>query len=393
MKDVKEASHGPLAGIKVVDVSSAVAGPWVSSWLAELGAEVVFVEKVGIPDVMRMTGAITGDQSGCWVHMHRNKRGMDLDIRSEAGREILLQLVVEADVFIQNFRPGVAERLQIDYSALSAVNPELVYLSVSGFGPDGPYAERPVYDPIIQAISGMAEAQNGTYVKAVVADKTTAMAGANAVLAALVARSNGGGGQHIELALLDAMLHWMWLEVFWNESLPEGTPAPTYSEWYEPWDTTDGQIAANWVNFDQYKGACEALGRPELAEDPRFATRDARLRNADAQRSEFAATLETMSTSDALSALEAADVPCASVISRQEVFDDPQVLHNDIIISEMHLTAGPIRTVKPPAKFSRTPTALTRHAPAKGEHTDEILTQLGFNQSQIDELHAQNIVG
>ena len=393
MKDVKEASHGPLAGIKVVDVSSAVAGPWVSSWLAELGAEVVFVEKVGIPDVMRMTGAITGDQSGCWVHMHRNKRGMDLDIRSEAGREILLQLVVEADVFIQNFRPGVAERLQIDYSALSAVNPELVYLSVSGFGPDGPYAERPVYDPIIQAISGMAEAQNGTYVKAVVADKTTAMAGANAVLAALVARSNGGGGQHIELALLDAMLHWMWLEVFWNESLPEGTPAPTYSEWYEPWDTTDGQIAANWVNFDQYKGACEALGRPELAEDPRFATRDARLRNADAQRSEFAATLETMSTSDALSALEAADVPCASVISRQEVFDDPQVLHNDIIISEMHPTAGPIRTVKPPAKFSRTPTALTRHAPAKGEHTDEILTQLGFNQSQIDELHAQNIVG
>ncbi len=393
MKDVKEASHGPLAGIKVVDVSSAVAGPWVSSWLAELGAEVVFVEKVGIPDVMRMTGAITGDQSGCWVHMHRNKRGMDLDIRSEAGREILLQLVVEADVFIQNFRPGVAERLQIDYSALSAVNPELVYLSVSGFGPDGPYAERPVYDPIIQAISGMAEAQNGTYVKAVVADKTTAMAGANAVLAALVARSNGGGGQHIELALLDAMLHWMWLEVFWNESLPEGTPAPTYSEWYEPWDTTDGQIAANWVNFDQYKGACEALGRPELAEDPRFATRDARLRNADAQRSEFAATLETMSTSDALSALEAADVPCARVISRQEVFDDPQVLHNDIIISEMHPTAGPIRTVKPPAKFSRTPTALTRHAPAKGEHTDEILTQLGFNQSQIDELHAQNIVG
>ncbi len=393
MKDAKEASHGPLAGIKVVDVSSAVAGPWVSSWLAELGAEVVFVEKVGIPDVMRMTGAITGDQSGCWVHMHRNKRGMDLDIRSEAGREILLQLVVEADVFIQNFRPGVAERLQIDYSALSAVNPELVYLSVSGFGPDGPYAERPVYDPIIQAISGMAEAQNGTYVKAVVADKTTAMAGANAVLAALVARSNGGGGQHIELALLDAMLHWMWLEVFWNESLPEGTPAPTYSEWYEPWDTTDGQIAANWVNFDQYKGACEALGRPELAEDPRFATRDARLRNADAQRSEFAATLETMSTSDALSALEAADVPCARVISRQEVFDDPQVLHNDIIISEMHPTAGPIRTVKPPAKFSRTPTALTRHAPAKGEHTDEILTQLGFNQSQIDELHAQNIVG
>ena len=390
--DKQQVGHGPLAGITVVDVSSAVAGPWVSSWLAELGAEVIFIEKVGVPDVMRMTGAISGDQSGCWVHLHRNKRGMDLDVRSEAGRDILMKLVSKADVFIQNFRPGVVQRLQIDYPALSAINPELVYLSVSGFGPDGPYADRPVYDPIIQALSGMTEAQNGTYVKAVVADKTTAMAGTNAVLAALVARSNGAGGQHIELALLDAMLHWMWVEVFWNESLPDGDPAPTYSEWYEPWDTADGQIAANWVNFDQYKGACEALGRPELANDPRFATRDARLQNADAQRSEFAATLKTMLTDDALLALEAADVPCARVVSRQEVFEDPQVLHNDIIISETHPTAGQIRTAKPPAKFSKTPTALTRHAPGKGEHTDEILRQLGLESSEIDELRKQNIV-
>ena len=390
--DTQQVSHGPLAGITVVDVSSAVAGPWVSSWLAELGAEVIFIEKVGVPDVMRMTGAISGDQSGSWVHLHRNKRGMDLDIRSETGRDILLKLVAQADVFVQNFRPGVVQRLQIDYPALSALNPELVYLSVSGFGPDGPYADRPVYDPIIQALSGMAEAQNGTYVKAVVADKTTAMAGTNAVLAALVARSNGAGGQHIELALLDAMLHWMWVEVFWNESLPDGEPAPTYSEWYEPWNTVDGQIATNWVNFEQYKGACHALGRPELADDPRFATRDARLQNADAQRSEFAATLETMLTDDALSALEAADVPCARVVSRQEVFQDPQVLHNDIIISETHPTAGQIRTAKPPAKFSKTPTALTRHAPGKGEHTDEILSQLGLDSSEIDELRKHNIV-
>ena len=390
--DTQRVSRGPLAGITVVDVSSAVAGPWVSSWLAELGAEVIFIEKVGVPDVMRMTGAISGDQSGSWVHLHRNKRGMDLDIRSETGRDILLKLVAQADVFVQNFRPGVVQRLQIDYPALSALNPELVYLSVSGFGPDGPYADRPVYDPIIQALSGMAEAQNGTYVKAVVADKTTAMAGTNAVLAALVARSNGAGGQHIELALLDAMLHWMWVEVFWNESLPDGEPAPTYSEWYEPWNTVDGQIAANWVNFEQYKGACHALGRPELADDPRFATRDARLQNADAQRSEFAATLETMLTDDALSALEAADVPCARVVSRQEVFQDPQVLHNDIIISETHPTAGRIRTAKPPAKFSKTPTALTRHAPGKGEHTDEILRELGLSSSEIDELRNHNIV-
>ena len=392
MEERNDNNNGPLAGIKVVDVSSAVAGPWVSSWLAEFGADVVFIEKVGTPDVMRMTGATSGDQSGCWVHMHRNKRGMDLDVRSDVGRDILMQLVSEADVFIQNFRPGVAERLKIAYPDLSSANPDLIYLSVSGFGADGPYVDRPVYDPIIQAISGMAEAQNGTYVKAVVADKQTAMAGANAVLAALVARSNGAGGQHIEIALLDAMLHWMWLEVFWNESLPEGEPAPTYSEWYEPWDTADGQIAANWVNFEQYKGACEALGRPELAEDPRFASRDARLQNAAAQRSEFAAILQNFSTADALSALEDADVPCARVLSRQEIFDDPQVLHNDIIVSELHPVAGPIRTVKSPVRFRGTPAGLHRHAPSKGEHTDEILGELGFSQNQIQDLHTQNIV-
>ena len=155
---------GPLRGLKVVDISGAVAGPWVSSHLAEQGADVILIEKVGVPDVMRVTGALVGDQSGSWVQMHRNKRGLDLDIRTETGCSILKQLVSTADVFIQNFRPGVAERLAIGYEDLKLLNPELVYLSVSGFGPDGPYSDRPVYDPIIQAMSGMTEAQNGTYV-------------------------------------------------------------------------------------------------------------------------------------------------------------------------------------------------------------------------------------
>jgi crotonobetainyl-CoA:carnitine CoA-transferase CaiB-like acyl-CoA transferase len=184
----------------------------------------------------------------------------------------------------------------------------------------------------------------------------------------------------------------MWLEVFWNESLPDAVPTPTYSEWYEPWDTIDGQIAANWVNFDQYKGACMALGRPALADDPRFATRDARLRNADAQRTEFASILKTMTSADAISALEAADVPCARVLSRQEVFADPQVLHNQVIVEEIHPTAGRIRTAKPPAKFSATPTQLRSHAPGKGEHTDEILRELGFRDPDIEKLRSKDIV-
>ncbi|WP_428121006.1 CaiB/BaiF CoA transferase family protein [Candidatus Poriferisodalis sp.] len=383
---------GPLEGITVVDVSSAVAGAWVSSHLAEMGADVVLIEKVGTPDVMRLTGAIIGDQSGCWVQMHRNKRGMDLDIRDPRGHEILMQLVERADVFVQNFRPGVAERLRIAWDDLSEINPELVYLSVSGFGPDGPYAHRPVYDPIIQSLTGMAEAQNGDFVKAVVADKTAAMTGANAVLGALLARANGAGGQHIEVNLLDSMLSWMWLEVFWNESVPDAQPTPTYSEWYSPWKTADGWVAANWVNMGQYARACAALGAPHLADDPRFATRAARLQNSDAQREEFAKLLVELTTAEALEALEAADVPCAPVLDRSEIFDDPQVRHNGTIVEHEHPTAGHIRTTRFPARFSKTPTQLERLAPGKGEHTDEVLAELGCSTDAIAALRADGIV-
>ena len=383
---------GPLAGIKVVDISGAVAGPWATSQLAEQGADVILVEKVGIPDVMRMTGAIIGDQSGSWVQLHRNKRAIDLDVRTEEGREILLQLADEADVFVQNFRPGVVERLGIGYDDVAARNPNIIYLSVSGFGPDGPYADQPVYDPIIQARTGMAEAQNGDYVKAVVADKTTAMTGANAVLAALVARAGGAGGQHVEVNLLDSMLAWMFVEVFWNDSLPDAEPTPTYSEWYAPWDTSDGQIAANWTNFKQYSGACEALGRPDLANDPRFATRDARLKNSAAQRAEFAAALCTMTSEEALAALRKADVPSAPVLHRRDIFTDPQVLHNGSIIESEHPTAGRIRTARPPARYSATPTAIERHAPGKGEHTDEILARIGHDAASITRLRDAGVV-
>ena len=383
---------GPLDGITVVDVSSAVAGAWVSTQLAEMGAEVVMIEKVGASDVMRLTGAIVGDQSGCWVQMHRNKRGMDLDIRDARGREILLQLVEGADVFIQNFRPGVAERLRIGYDDLSAINPDLVYLSVSGFGPDGPYAHQPVYDPIIQSLSGMTEAQGGDFVKSATADKTTAMTGANAVLGALLARSNGAGGQHVEVNLLDSTLSWMWLDYFWNESVPEAPRTPTYSEWYSPWQTIDGWVGAIWPSDEQYARVCLKLGVSHLADDPRFATREARIRNSNEHQREFAKLLGEFTTADALKALEEADVPCAPVLSITEVFDDPQVKHNETVLTHHHPVVGQVRTARFPARFSKTPTQLERMAPGKGEHTDEVLAELGRSPADIAELRGNGIV-
>ena len=383
---------GPLEGITVVDVSSAVAGAWVSSHLAEMGADVVLIEKVGASDVMRLTGAIIGDQSGCWVQMHRNKRGMDLDIRDQRGRQILLQLVEHADVFVQNFRPGVAERLRIGYDDLSAINPDLVYLSVSGFGPDGPYAHQPVYDPIIQSLSGMTEAQGGDFVKSATADKTTAMTGATAVLGALLARANGAGGQHVEVNLLDSTLSWMWLDYFWNESVPDAPPTPTYSEWYSPWKTSDGWVGAIWPSDKQYARVCQKLGVPHLIDDPRFATREARIRNSNEHQEVFAKLLGEFTTAEALEALEEADVPCAPVLNITQVFDDPQVKHNQIVLSHEHATAGSVRTTRFPARFSKTPTELERLAPTKGEHTDEVLAELGHSPAEIAELRDKHIV-
>ena len=383
---------GPLEGITVVDVSSAVAGAWVSSHLAEMGADVVLIEKVGASDVMRLTGAIIGDQSGCWVQMHRNKRGMDLDIRDQRGRQILLQLIEHADVFVQNFRPGVAERLRIGYDDLSAINPDLVYLSVSGFGPDGPYAHQPVYDPIIQSLSGMTEAQGGDFVKSATADKTTAMTGATAVLGALLARANGAGGQHVEVNLLDSTLSWMWLDYFWNESVPDAPPTPTYSEWYSPWKTSDGWVGAIWPSDKQYARVCQKLGVPHLIDDPRFATRQARIRNSNEHQEVFAKLLGEFTTAEALTALEEADVPCAPVLNITQVFDDPQVQHNQIVLSHEHATAGSVRTTRFPARFSKTPTQLERLAPTKGEHTDEVLAELGHSPAEIAELRDKHIV-
>jgi crotonobetainyl-CoA:carnitine CoA-transferase CaiB-like acyl-CoA transferase len=384
--------HGPLTGIRVIDVTTAVAGPWATTQLAEQGADVIHIEKVAIRDVMRMTGAVVGDQSGAFVAMHRNKRSIDLDVRHPEGLEVAHRLVSEADVFVQNFRPGVADRIGLGYEVLAALNPELIYLSVSGFGADGPYSDQPVYDPIIQAMSGMAEAQNGDYVKAVVADKTAAMTGANAILAALVARSNGAGGQHVEVNLLDSMLSWMWLEVFWNESVPDATPTPTYSEWYSPYDTKDGQIAANWTNVKQLRAACTALGRPELADDPRFATRESRIRYADDQRAEFSAILAEMTRDDAIAALRAHDVACAPVLARHEIFDDPQVIHNKTIIDAEHPVAGRTRTVRPPARFSKTPSVIHRPSPSKGEHTDEVLVELGYSSEDLEALRVKGTI-
>ena len=384
--------HGALAGFTVVDVSSAVSGPLTSALLADHGAEVVLVEPVGRYDAVRMTGPTVGDVSGAWMALNRNKRAVAVNLRDRRGHELIFRLAASADVFVQNFRPGVIDRLGLGYGLLNEANPELVYVSISGFGSDGPYADQPVYDPVVQGLSGLAAVQGGTFVKTLVPDKVTAMTAAHAVMAALVARARGGGGQHVEINMLDSTVAFLWPDTMWNEALPDEEPVPNYTDWYAPYDTADGRISAVWTTQEQYRRGVEALGRGDLLDDPRFATRVARVQNAMAMREEFAAALEPFTTAEALTRLRAADVPCGPINDRSDVLTDPQLTHNRLLVEFDHPRAGRTRVARPPARMSATPTSLRRPAPGYGEHTDEVLHELGVSDDEIAALRDAAVV-
>ncbi len=384
---------GALHGIKVIDVGTAVAGPWASTWLADHGADVILVEPVDRMDVMRLTGPVSGDVSGSWVQLHRNKRAIRVDLRAEEGRNIILALAARMDVFSQNMRPGVIDRLGLGYGALRAANRELVYLSVSGFGPTGPYSDQPVYDPVIQAVSGMAESQGGDFLKTFAADKITAMTAANAVLTALVGRSLGRGGQHVEVNLFDANVSWLWMDCMWNESIEAAPEVPTYTSWYSPYETSDGHLAAVWVTEQQFAGAISALEAPHLAENPRLADRVNRIRYADEMREAFAAEIIKWRRDELIARFRANDVPCGPVLSRDEVRVDAQAEHNQTVIELDHPTEGLTRLAKTPAALSETPPHQPRHPPGYGQHTIEVLTELGFEPATIEDLRQRAVIG
>lgn len=386
-------SGGALEGIRVIDVGSAVAGPWASTWLADHGADVVLVEPVDRMDVMRFTGPVSGDTSGSWVQLHRNKRAIRVNLRNDDGRDLIRRLAADADVFSQNMRPGVIERLGLGYDDLSPLNPELVYLSVSGFGSSGPYVDQPVYDPVIQALSGMAESQGGDYFKTFAADKIAAMTAANAVLVALTGRALGKGGQHVEVNLLDANISWLWMDCMWNQSIDRADSVPTYTDWYSPYDTADGQIAAVWVTDSQFAGATKALEADHLQNDPRFASRADRVRNADSMREAFAVEIAKWGREEVIARLRNNDVPCGPVLARPEVPGDAQARHNGTVVELDHPTEGLTRVAKPPATLSGTPAPELRSAPGYGEHTDAVLTEAGFSADELAALRADGVIG
>ncbi len=396
---------GPLAGFSVLDLSAIVSGPLTAALLADQGASVIKVERL-VGDIQRHVGSRRNGFSGFFHVLNRGKRSIALNLGTDEGRGIVEQLAKQADVVIQNFRPGKIGRLGLGYDKLSALNPKLVYLSISGFGQTGPRAGDRAYDPIIQFYSGIAATQGRIHlehpdrpeqVNQLILDKLTAYTGCQAITAALLERSKSGVGQHIELSMLDTAIAFLWpdtaadliLEGDGVEARPPVGASGNVAEYRDGWGTT------MTLSDDEFHGMCRALGCEHIATDARFATLEARQRHRpdllEVMRGDFAQAARRLTLAEAAERFAAEDVPFARARKLTELHEDPQIEHNQVFRTLSHPTAGRLRDARPAPRFSRTPAAPGAPAPVSGQHTREILAELGL-AGHIEEWIRRGIV-
>jgi crotonobetainyl-CoA:carnitine CoA-transferase CaiB-like acyl-CoA transferase len=390
---------GPLTGLRVVDLCSMVSGPVCASTLTDQGADVIKVETL-TGDHMRRSSSSAHGLAPNFISCNRGKRSIAVDLKSDEGREILWKLVLKADVFIQNFRPGAIERLGFSEPQVRARNAAIVYLSISGVGETGPYAGKRVYDPVIQALSGMADIQadpvtgRPRMVRTILVDKATGIYAAQAVTAALFHRERSGEGQHVKISMLDTMVSMLWPEgMASHTTLSDGDEAPKVSVHDMIFETTDGFITVGAVSNAEWKGLCDALHKSEWIDDPRFVTAAARNANRQIRLDLVSDELRTGSRSRWLQALEDADVPCAPVLRRREVIDDPQIRANELVTEFDHPHLGRVRQARPAARFERSPAAIAGPAPLLGEHTQSILRELDYDAQAIENLLNAGMIG
>ena len=383
-----ETRNGPLAGLRIIDLTSVISGPGAMGILCDQGADVIKVEST-TGDIMRSRGTKPEFTPG-FVSCNRGKKSIVLDLKKDDAKAILWKLVEEADVFAQNFRPGVAERLGFSADEALKRNPRLVYLSISGVGETGPYVKKRVYDPVVQALSGIAEIQaepttgRPRMIRTLVADKTTAIYAAQAVMSALYSREQTGKGQHVRVSMLDTMISYLWPEGMAQYSVvgeeDQATPTTPHDMIFP---TRDGYVTIGAVSDAEWRALCTAMKRPELVDDPRFATPGARNTNRQERMEVTEEALRELTTSALLEVLEAADVPCAAVLSRLEMLEDRQVVNNEIVHVIDQPGLGKLRQARAAARFEATPCGSVPTAPGLGEHTDLVLTELGLGESEI----------
>jgi len=388
--------HKPLAGVKVVDLSAVVSGPMAAGILADQGAEVIKVEtRQG--DLTRVIGPIHDDMTPLFLAINRGKRSLVLDLKQADGKQVLHELLADADVLVENFRPGALNRLGFSYEAVADFNPRIVYLSIAGFGHSGPASGYRVYDPVIQAVSGFAashpdpETGEPQLLQTLLCDKITALTAAQAVCAALHARETQGRGRKIELSMLDAAVSFLFPEALYNHSFLDAPPSkvPEFGTGQKLWRCRDGWLAMITPQDDEFAAMCRVFGVEHLLQDARFATilsRRAHLRELRAVLEPIAAT---QAVDDLVARLGAAGVPVGRVNGKAELADDAQVRHNGTLQVSDYPVLGRVRLPRGAAVFrgETAPSGPARGAHL-GEHTREILRGLGRSEDQIDALLA-----
>ena len=390
-------ADGPLSGFRIIDLSQMVSGPMATQILGDQGADIIKVESPA--GAAERGGGRSKISSPMASVVNRNKRSISVDLKTPEGIEIIKKLVIGADGFIHNFRPGAMERAGLGYDDLKQINESLVYLHITGFGATGPYSKKRVYDPVIQSASGLASIQadeNGRprLFRLIVPDKVTSLTASQAMTAGLLKRAKTGKGSHIELSMLDALIQFAWAEGFARETFQHGQDNTREYIRDMVFETKDGYITAGAVQDKEWIGMCNALGRPEWITDERFATGAARSANRQLRLDLTESVLKTMTTEQALAKLTEHDVPNGIVNHpRQKVLEDPQVLNNEMLFTYHHPHAPfPLLQARGAAKFNGQPFAVRHPAELLGQSTELLLKEMGYTTEQVAQLLEKGIV-
>ncbi|MCE2390169.1 MAG: CoA transferase [Proteobacteria bacterium] len=385
----------------MIDFSAVISGPLASMILADQGADVVKVEAPARPDILRKEWYYRGGLTSMFANVNRGKRSVVVDLQDERGREIASDLCRGADVVLENFRPGVMERLGLGPDEVHARNPKLVYCRITGYGQTGPWSGKRAYDPVTQGLTGYVATQKNPdvpvpdLVRNTVVDKASSFTAAQAITAALYARERGEEGQTISISLMDAGLAFLWPDgmmkhTFVGEGVREG---PALYERYRLSETKDGHIVV-WASGDnEWHALFRALGRPELCEDERFATGRARADNGEALAALLYEQFRRWTTADLCRRMEEEHVPGGPVLELEDIFDNPQIRHNASIYEVEHPTAGRMRQCRPAPRFSRTQPRDGQVAPLSGEHSVAVLREIGYDDERIAALREAGVIG
>ena len=382
----------PLNGIRVLDLTTMVSGPIATMLLAEQGADVIKIESP-TGDYMRRVGIEHKGMTSSFLTCNRGKRSMCVDIKQPKGLELVLGLAKNADVLVQNFRPGVIERMGLGEDAVRALKPDIIYMSISGFGKTGPQAHQRVYDPVIQALSGLADVQRDQIsgvprmVRTIICDKTTALTAAHAITTALFHRERTGEGQTMDLAMLDTMVSFLWPETMGSLSFVGKEQDPAHSQKSPDlvFKTVDGYITAGANSDSEWEGMCNALNRLDLLSDPRFKTAQARSKNISQRRQIMSDEIATWMSEDILERFDSAGVASAPILPRVDLINSPYIIDNNLLTVIDDKTLGEVRVPRPPVQYSQELPRITTLAPFQGANNRELMLELGYKDSEIDQ--------